>query len=47
MIGLAVGIGTVLTLEYFDTTVKSPDEIERFLGLPVIGIVPSFGGKPR
>ncbi|MBI4634802.1 MAG: GumC family protein [Candidatus Rokubacteria bacterium] len=44
-IGLVVGIGLAFTIEYFDTTVKSPDEVERYLGLPVIGIVPLFGGK--
>jgi uncharacterized protein involved in exopolysaccharide biosynthesis len=45
VIGLFVGIGLAFTIEYFDTTVKSPDDVERYLGLPVIGIVPVFGGK--
>jgi uncharacterized protein involved in exopolysaccharide biosynthesis len=43
--GLLVGVGTALTLEYFDTTVKTPDDVERYLGLPVIGIVPQFAVK--
>jgi polysaccharide biosynthesis transport protein len=42
MVGLLVGAGTALTIEYFDTTVKTPDDVERYLGLPVIGIVPQF-----
>ena len=42
VVGLLVGVGTALTLEYFDTTVKTPDDVERYLGLPVIGIVPQF-----
>ena len=42
VVGLLVGVGTALTLEYFDTTVKTPDDVERHLGLPVIGIVPQF-----
>jgi uncharacterized protein involved in exopolysaccharide biosynthesis len=42
VVGLLVGVGTALTLEYFDTTVKTPDDVERDLGLPVIGIVPQF-----
>ena len=33
------------TIEYFDTTVKTPDDVERYLGLPVIGIVPQFVAK--
>jgi uncharacterized protein involved in exopolysaccharide biosynthesis len=42
VVGLLVGAGTALTIEYFDTTVKTPDDVERYLGLPVIGIVPQF-----
>jgi capsular polysaccharide biosynthesis protein len=34
-------------LEYLDTTVKTPDDVERYLGLSVIGIVPSFGSRRR
>jgi succinoglycan biosynthesis transport protein ExoP len=44
-IGLLVGVGLALGIEYLDTTVKTPDDVERYLGLPVIGIVPAFGGK--
>jgi len=43
LVGLFVGVGAALTIEYFDTTVKTPDDVERYLGLPVIGIVPLFG----
>lgn len=45
VIGLFAGIGLAFTIEYFDTTVKTPDEVERSLGLPVIAIVPVFGQK--
>jgi polysaccharide biosynthesis transport protein len=45
LVGLLVGVGTALTIEYFDTTVKTPDDVERYLGLPVIGIVPQFSTK--
>ncbi len=45
VVGLLVGVGTALTIEYFDTTVKTPDDVERYLGLPVIGIVPQFSVK--
>ncbi len=43
--GLGVGIAVAFVIDYFDTTVKTPDDVERYLGLPVIGIVPTFGGK--
>jgi uncharacterized protein involved in exopolysaccharide biosynthesis len=45
LVGLFVGVGVALTIEYFDTTIKTPDDVERYLGLPVIGIVPLFAGR--
>lgn len=39
-LGLFVGLGAALILEYFDTTLKTPDEVESVLGLPVIGRIP-------
>ena len=45
LVGLVVGVGVALVIEYFDTTVKTPDDVERYLGLPVIGIVPQFATK--
>jgi polysaccharide biosynthesis transport protein len=44
-VGLVVGLALAFGIEYFDTTVKTPDDVERYFGLPVIGIVPAFGGK--
>jgi polysaccharide biosynthesis transport protein len=45
LVGLFVGVGAALVIEYFDTTIKTPDDVERYLGLPVIGIVPVFATK--
>jgi polysaccharide biosynthesis transport protein len=45
LVGLFIGVGVAFALEYFDTTIKTPDDVERYLGLPVIGIVPIFAGK--
>jgi polysaccharide biosynthesis transport protein len=42
VIGIGLGIVAAMTVEYLDTSVKSPDDIERALGLPVIAIVPHF-----
>ena len=38
--GFLVAAGIVLLVEYLDVTVKSPDDVERNLGLPVLGVVP-------
>ncbi len=43
--GLVLGIGTVLIIEYLDTTLKTPDQVESLTGHPVIGIIPIFAGK--
>ena len=39
VIGLMVGVGMVLLQEYLDNTIKSEQDIEKQLGLPVIGVV--------
>ena len=45
LIGLVLGIGIVFVMFYFDTTIKSSEEIENKLGLPVIAEIPKAGGK--
>jgi polysaccharide biosynthesis transport protein len=45
VVGLGLGIAVAVAIEYFDTTVRTPDDVERYLGLPVIGIVPRFEAK--
>jgi uncharacterized protein involved in exopolysaccharide biosynthesis len=44
-LGLVLGVAVAGLLEYLDTTLKSPDDVERFLGLPVIGVVPTYSAK--
>lgn len=39
-LGLMVSVGIVFLLEYFDNTVKAQEDVEKFLGIPVIGIIP-------
>ena len=43
--GLGLGLVIAFAIDYFDTSVKTPADVERFLGLPVIGVVPAFGGR--
>lgn len=40
VLGVMISFGLVFVLEYMDTTVKSEEEIEKLLDLPVIGIIP-------
>ena len=44
VVGLVGGIGLALFREYFDNTIKSPDEIESLTGLPSLAVVPSMPG---
>ncbi len=41
-LGLFVGVGLAFLLEYLDTTFRSVEEIESYLGLPVLGRTPDF-----
>ena len=43
MIGLVLSCGIIFIFFYFDTTIKTGEDIEKKLGLNVIGIVPRVG----
>lgn len=45
--GAVVAILLVLLLDYLDITIKSPDELERRLDLPVLGVVPLLSSSPE
>jgi len=40
VIGVMASIGMSFALEYMDSTIKSEEDINKYLGLPIIGIVP-------
>jgi capsular exopolysaccharide synthesis family protein len=42
ILGLIVGVLAVLFLDYLDNTVRSPEDIEQFLGLGILGIIPKY-----
>jgi polysaccharide biosynthesis transport protein len=44
-VGLILGLCLVFLLEYLDDSFKFPDEVERTLGVPLMGIVPMAGKK--
>ena len=45
ILGLAMGFGLALFLEYLDNTVKLPDEIKEDLNIPFLGAVPAFSSN--
>jgi capsular polysaccharide biosynthesis protein len=44
LLGLMVSLGLVFLLEYMENTIKTPEDIEKYLGLSVIGTIPKFQG---
>jgi polysaccharide biosynthesis transport protein len=50
--GLVLAIGLAFFFEYVDSSLKSPDEVRAYLGLPTLGLVPALnpsswkGGSP-
>lgn len=42
VLGLMVGVGIVLLLEFMDNTFKSKEDLEKVLDLPVIGAIPEY-----
>jgi tyrosine-protein kinase Etk/Wzc len=48
LVGLLLGLGGAFFLEYLDQTIKSAADVERVMGVPVLGLVPleaSFASK--
>jgi capsular exopolysaccharide synthesis family protein len=45
VVGLFGGIGLAFFVEYLDQSIKYPDETERVLGVPVLGLIPLFSDK--
>ncbi|MDW0110668.1 YveK family protein [Sporosarcina aquimarina] len=45
VIGLTTGVGITFLRNYLDTTIKTEDDIEKLLDLPVLGVIGSFKTK--
>ena len=42
VLGLMISVGSVIVLEFLDRTYKTPTDVERHLGLPLIGAIPDM-----
>ncbi|KLU66135.1 capsular polysaccharide type 8 biosynthesis protein cap8A [Desulfosporosinus acididurans] len=42
VVGLMAAVGLALVLEFLDNTVKTSDDIENLLGIPVLGVIPRY-----
>jgi len=42
VVGLMASVGLVFLLEYFDNTIKTSNDVENLLGIPVLGVIPNY-----
>ncbi|HEX7226178.1 MAG TPA: polysaccharide biosynthesis tyrosine autokinase, partial [Candidatus Binatia bacterium] len=42
LVGMTGGFGLAFLREYFDNTLRTPDDVERYLHLPSVAVVPEF-----
>ena len=42
VVGLMASVGMVFMLEYLDKTIKTSSDVEKLLGIPVLGIIPNY-----
>lgn len=45
VVGLMAGVGLAFLLEYLDNTLKTEQDVEKYLDLPVLGVITTFNGK--
>ena len=46
-LSLGVGIGLAIFLEFMNDSVRSSEDVDRWLRLPTIGVIPAIGGVKR
>jgi succinoglycan biosynthesis transport protein ExoP len=47
LVGLMGGLGLALLLEHLDNTLRTPEEVERYLRIPNLAVVPDFLCLPK
>ena len=47
ILGLVLGVGLVLLLEYLDNTFKLREDLENTLNLPIIGTIPDYNNMEQ
>ena len=46
-VGIAVSCAIIFVMFYFDTTIKSPEEVEEKIGIAVLGRVPNMSNTKK
>jgi capsular exopolysaccharide synthesis family protein len=42
ILGLILGVSLAFFMEYLENSIRTPDDVEQYLGLPVLGVVPQL-----
>ncbi len=45
LLGLSLGVGLSLLFEHMDNTLRTPEDVKEFLGLPFLGVVPDVAAR--
>jgi len=45
LVALMAAVGIAFVIEYFDDTIKTSEDVEKYLGTTVLGIIPEFSVK--
>ncbi|MFR3072601.1 MAG: YveK family protein, partial [Paeniclostridium sp.] len=41
VLGIMIGLFIVFILEYMDNKIKTPQDVEKYINLPILGVVPN------
>ncbi|HBN85061.1 MAG TPA: hypothetical protein DDZ89_14600 [Clostridiales bacterium] len=47
VLGLMLGVGIIFVIEFLDNTIKNADDVQKYLGLNIMGEIPTFEGEER
>jgi uncharacterized protein involved in exopolysaccharide biosynthesis len=47
LVGLGLGVATALALKFFNWSLRSPEDVEFYLGVPALASVPAIAGATR
>jgi uncharacterized protein involved in exopolysaccharide biosynthesis len=47
IVGLGLGVATALALEFFNWSLRTPEDVEFYLGVPALASVPAIAGSTR
>lgn len=47
IIGLVLGAAIIFLIEFFDNMIKTPEDVRKYVDLPVIGAIPAFQTRGR